>query len=423
MDASRLSISGITPDSNAVGSPVVRFESAEEFRREFRENIADGAIFIPTADAFETRQVVSVIFDLDFCGKESALPAEIVAIVDPALAELTGSQAGISVRFTQSNAETRSQLARVSGVILDEPSEASRLSRRAAPRSDTRANIVVKTADQEYKGETANLSYSGVLALLPMTSIPLGSEVCLHLSNPLVELDLDVDGKIVHCQRCDGGVVAHGIQLFYSVDRIEEVTAFIEFLQSFDRARRLATVSGDFAEAGLASVLDMFASTAPSGTVVVSRGDDIGKVVFSDSYLLHASVGMTKGMKALARMVCWPEGHFEFHHELQLPENPDEPKHLEAAMMMASVQMDEMARIGLDTFGPNETFVVRKDRAALHRNALTELEREIFDYVADGFNVAAIVDIVSAPDAEAFKALVVLVDVGIVERISQQPAR
>lgn len=415
---SRPSITGITPDANAVGSAVVRFESAEEFRREFRENIAEGAIFIPTSDPFKPRQPVTVTFDLDFCGEEIALPAEVVAVVDPALADLSGSQAGISVRFMQSNAEMRSQLAGLSGVLLDESSEASRLRRRATPRTDTHADVLVKTADREYAGQTANLSYSGVLALLPMTSIPLGSDVCVHLSNPLVELDLVVDGKIVHRQRCDGGVIAHGIQLHYSVERIEEVMAFIEFLQSFDRARRLATVSGEFGEAGLAPVLDMFVSTAPSGTIVVRFGEDIGKVVFSDSYLLHASVGMAKGMKALARMVCWREGRFEFHHDLQLPESPDDPASFEAAMMMASIQMDEMARIGFDAFAPNDTFAIREDRVGLHRDALTGLEGEILDYVADGFNVAAISDMVPAPDAEVFKALVVLVDVGVIERKS-----
>jgi hypothetical protein len=279
-------------------------------------------------------------------------------------------------------------------------------------------DVVVKTADGEYAGQTANLSYSGVLALLPMTSIPLGSDVSVHLSNPVVELDLVVDGRIVHCRRCDGGAIAHGIQLHYSVERIEEVMAFIEFLQSFDRARRLATVSGALDESGLGPVLDMFVATAPSGTIVVKRGEETGRVVFSDNYLLHASVGMVQGSKALARLACWREGRFEFHHDLQLPENPDDPRPFEAAMMVASIQMDEMARIGLAAFGPNDTFSIRDDRIALHRDALTDLEREVFDYAADGFNVAAIADMVPAPDAEIFKALVVLVDVGVAERNS-----
>jgi predicted transcriptional regulator len=53
-----------------------------------------------------------------------------------------------------------------------------------------------------------------------------------------------------------------------------------------------------------------------------------------------------------------------------------------------------------------------------HRDSLTELEREVLDYAADGFNVEAISDMVAASDADIFKALVVLLDLGVIERRS-----
>jgi hypothetical protein len=255
-----------------------------------------------------------------------------------------------------------------------------------------------------------------VLALLPINSLPIGSEVRVHLSTPMVELDLSVNGVVVHVQRCDGGMQAHGIQLRYPADRIDEVMAFIEFLQSFDRARRLAVVGGDIDDSGLAAILEMFVTTASDGTLVVSRGEESGKIVFSENFILHCAVGMVCGVKALARLVRWTSGRFEFHHDLQLPETPDEPQPYETAIMMASVQIDELARIGFDTFRADDTFTSRSSRPEVDGDTLTELEREVLGYCVDGFNVGAIADMLAAADADIFKALAVLVDVGLIAR-------
>jgi hypothetical protein len=162
----------------------------------------------------------------------------------------------------------------------------------------------------------------------------------------------------------------------------------------------------------------MFVNTAPSGTLHITRGDDEGKIVFSESYILRCTLGIVSGMKALARMFGWKDGRFEFHRDLQLPEMPDDPQPLEAAMMVASVQMDEMAHIGFDAFGPDDSFQLRSDGVRPEPDALNDLEREVFEYAADGFNVAAIADVIPAPDADIYKALVVLLDGGAIERRS-----
>jgi len=224
------------------------------------------------------------------------------------------------------------------------------------------------------------------------------------------------DGKIVHRRRCDGSVMAHGIQLHYPADRIDEVMAFIEFLQSFDRARRLAIVSGEIDDSGLGAVLDMFVNTAPSGTLSVSRGEDEGKIAFSENYILRCTVGMVSGMKALARMVRWTEGHFEFHRDLQLSGEPDDPQPLDAAMMVAAIQADELARIGFDASATSNSFRIDPEARKAHHESLTDLEREVLECAADGFSVGAISDMITAPDADIYKAFVVLLDLGVIER-------
>ena len=75
-------------------------------------------------------------------------------------------------------------------------------------------------------------------------------------------------------------------------DRIDEVMSFIDFLRAFDRARRLSTTSGEIDESGLGTILEMFVNTAPSGTVVLSRGDEEGKIVFSENEILSCNLGI-----------------------------------------------------------------------------------------------------------------------------------
>jgi Tfp pilus assembly protein PilZ len=405
-----------TRESDCPSQLRVRFESVEGFRDEFHQNIARGALFVPTLEPYAPHQNVEVTLDLAFCDREISLSGEVIVVVDEALAEVGATTAGISLRLTETASALRLRLESVTGMDLAQPPPTNRSERRSSTRSRSDADILISTENGEFSGATANICYTGVLALIPVVSIPVGTAVRVHLSNPLVELDLAVDGKIVHSRRCDGGMMAHGIQLHYPADRIDEVMAFIEFLQSFDRARRLAVVSGELDASGLGAVLDMFMNTAPSGTLSVLHGKDEGKIVFSEGYILRCTVRMVSGMKALARMVRWTEGRFEFHHELQLPETPDDPQPSEAAMMMAAIQADEMARTGFDASATSDTFRIDPEARKVHHGSLTELEREVLEYAAEGFNVETISDVVAAPDADIYKAFFVLLKLGVIER-------
>ncbi len=393
-----------------------RFDEAGDFREEFERNIAAGAMFVATTESYLPKQAVDITLDLTFCGERICLPAEVVAVVEPALADLTRSAAGVSVRFLASSSDLKDRLEDVTGLHLSSATTRSRAERRARERTRSDSDIVLTTPSETFSGTTANISYTGVLALLPMSSIPAGTQVRVELSNPMVELDLAVDGRIVHSRRCDGGMIAHGIQLQYPADRIEEVMAFIEFLQSFDRARRLAIVSGPIDAGGLCAILDLFAQTAPAGTLVVTNGEEDGRIVFSDNYLLRCTAGMASGLKALARLFLWTSGRFEFHHDLHLADSPDDPQPLEAAMMVASIQIDELRRIGLDAFQFDDTFWPVANAASCEREKLSETEGEVLDYVGDGFSVGTICDMVAAHDADIYKALVALLDQGVIRR-------
>jgi len=410
-------VSTSNAEQGAQGPPplLIRYESAEAFRDEFHRNLAKGALFVPTLGAYSPSDRVEICLDLAFCRKSLAVPCEVVAAVDEHLAAAGDATPGVSVRVVESSAEFRRRLEAATGMQLGERREASQRERRQAARIRSGADVLIETPQGAYTGTTANVCFTGVLAMIPVTAIPVGTAVRVNLSNPVVELTLSVDGKIVHTRRCDGGMTAHGIQLRYPAERIDEVMAFIEFLQSFDRARRLATVSGEIDHTGLGPILDMFVSTAPAGTLMVSSREQEGKIVFSENYILRSTLGMVTGMKALSRMFRWRSGRFEFHHELQLAGAEPDPQPVDAAMMIASVQLDEMTRFA-DTFTPNLSFRVSAERANAARDGLTDIEAEVLECAAEGFAVGAIADVISAPDSEIYKALAVLLDRGILER-------
>jgi|GEM_PF-2011574 len=402
--------------ASASAQLTMRFDEEIDFREEFERNLSAGATFVETSGAYTPNQAVGITLDFAFCGERICLPAVVVAVVESALADLAESKPGVSVRFLGSNSDLKARLESVTALDLSLEAPRNRVERRSRERIRNDSDIRLTTRDETFSGTTANISYTGVLALLPMTSIPAGTEVHVELSNPMVELGLTVEGRVIHSRRCDGGMIAHGIQLQYPAERIDEVMAFIEFLQSFDRARRLAIVSGPIDRTGLCPILDLFSQTAPAGTLVVTNGDKDGRIVFSENYLLRCTAGMATGLKALARLFLWTEGRFEFHHDLQLADSQDDPQPLESAMMMASVEIDELRRIGLDRFRSEDTFTVVADMESCASEKFSATEREVLEYLGDGFSVGALLDMVAAPDAEIHEALVVLLEQGAISR-------
>jgi hypothetical protein len=302
------------------------------------------------------------------------------------------------------------------GLDLAGGSSARRSSRERRSQLSPNADIFVDTPKGEFSGCTASICYTGVLALLPSASIPIGTAVDVCLSYPSVELEITIAGKIIHNRRCDGGVTAHAIQLHYPAERVDETMAFIEFLQNFNSARRDALIAGKIGKDGLGPILDMFVNTSPSGTLKVKNGNYEGRIVFSENYILRCALSMATGVKALARMFRWTEGSFEFHRDLQMAGVRPDPQPLEVAMMMASVQMDEMGRAGVDSFEPDETFRVADGVNGEVRDSLDDLEREVLEFAGDGFSVEAVSDMTTAPDSDIYSALGRLLERGALLR-------
>ena len=75
---------GLTPPGFPTG-PVrrlsVEFGTIMAFKKEYAQNLSNGGVFIPTDDEFEMWQPVEVELVLQFSGKRTVLPAEVVHCV------------------------------------------------------------------------------------------------------------------------------------------------------------------------------------------------------------------------------------------------------------------------------------------------------------------------------------------------------
>ena len=104
-----------------------------------------------------------------------------------------------------------------------------------------------------------------------------------------------------------------------------EAERFVEGIQSTEHMRRLGGISGAIAELGVVNLLQMFAATAPAGTLTLQGGAHEAVIGFQGGLLRFVRLGAVSGRKALACLVSWSEGSFEFHAHLDAVEPLEEP--------------------------------------------------------------------------------------------------
>lgn len=433
----------------------VCFEGIQDFQRDFAHNLKLGAIFLGTEQEFCAGNIVNVVLNLDFGGAAVSIVGEVVSVITPALAKAGGTAPGISIRLADHPLALVKRLERLSGISLeasladsthenevqtakaDVPTKESSTptaqqqmaaatehkkalapaqdddDRRIFPREASHASVELETPHGTFPGQAANISYSGVLAMIEGISIPLQTKVRVRLADPSVELALLLDGKVVRQTICDNGVMAHGIQLLYPADRIDEVQSFIDFLQGFDHARKLGTIAGRLDNGDLRTILELFVETAPFGTLTVLHNNEEGKITFSENKILYAMIGLVSGMKALSRMLSWKTGRFEFHPSVDLRETGEPPLAIDQAMLIAAVQLDELANMDLSSFNLTGTLSVNLKQLAVCKDQLNPVEKEVAGYAAAGFTLDAVLDVIPDMDVDIYRALIGLRERGV----------
>jgi len=398
----------------------VTFETLEQFRQEFQANLVRGGLFIPSSAPVALREEVLVELDLAFRGASFKLPAEVVGVVSPELARAGGTP-GIAVQISTSAEDLRRELAAIVGQVPAPDAGRQVGERRTAARREARVVGHLSSADASLAVRTRDLSHSGVLVTIEgMPPTAVGESVALALVHPVTGQQLEVEGSVVRHVESGGGVPALAVAFSAREAARPEVQRFVDDLHSVHHARSLAGISGAIQEVGLANLLQSFAAASRRGTLTVTRGAEEGRVAFEGGRLVAARLGPVVGSKALARLLTWEEGTFEFHASVDAGEGDEERLPLDAVLLDAARQLDERKRLEPLPVAMADRLEVPVPRPD---GELSKTEAAVLDLARAGFNVRAMLDVIPEEDHVVLRGLCSLLERGLVRRSGRIPVR
>ncbi|HEY5656801.1 MAG TPA: PilZ domain-containing protein [Myxococcota bacterium] len=390
----------------------VTYETPGALQEAFARELFSGAVFVPLSERLPVRRPVHVTFHLPFSDARLAVEGEVVASLPSHIAR-AGAAPGVSIQLAEAPAELRRRFELASGFKLAEIDRRPPAYARAEPRFPARAPVRIEAAGRRFSAETGDVSYNGMLVLLPGLDLGVGTELRVEIEHPQNGQKLEVDGRVANQTRCDHGLMVVGVQFRYELERVDEVGHFVDSLRSFHHARSLATITGSLEDTPLEAVLETFSSTSNAGTLRVMRGDQLGKLAYQDGEILYATTGLVSGAKALGRLFTWADAQFEFKPEIEPMDDAGGRLPLESAILAAAVQRDELARLDLHALDPEMTFLVNEDLLAAVEPTLEDIGREVVENARMGFPLEAMLDMLPASDALIYKVLTGLIEAGI----------
>jgi hypothetical protein len=209
-----------------------------------------------------------------------------------------------------------------------------------------------------------------------------------------------------------GTVAAVSVAFEVPEERRPELAALVRAAEQVHQQRAAAGISGRIEELGMPNLIQMLGRSSPQGTLSATSDTEEGVLAFEGGYLRYVRLGATRGLKALARMLQWSSGSFEFHAHVDALDVEDEPLRLEAALLEAMRRLDEAGSKGTVSLDPAARFQV--DRVVLaSASGLAKVEEAVVDLATAGFTVRRILDVVPEDDAQVSAALVALVEQGV----------
>jgi len=393
----------------------LEYGSARDFAQDFRANLSNGGVFVPTQRTFALRDFVVVRLRLPWCNRMIDLEGEVVHIVPKEMASM-GAQPGVAVQFREPPAGIRGRLAPLCADQAPPPAPAPAADEhRIAPRKSVRVAVRLDTASGVVRGRTRNLSRSGVLIDVHEGTAAVGERARVVLGHPSSREELAIGCVVVRAASNAGRVSALAVKFDESEAHRAAVLRYIESLQETEHARRLGVITGPIAELGPQSIVQMFATTARRGTIYLRHAEEEGLICFEGGLLRVARIGPLTGVKALIRMLVWREGTFEFHTGVDEPGGGDAPLPLEAALFEAVRKIDEGGRIDTSAFPLQARLVALHTGAGEFSGALSKVEEALLDVARAGFTIQRALEVIPEPDVEIFRALRALIDSDMLE--------
>jgi Tfp pilus assembly protein PilZ len=368
---------GLSPVGHIQREIRLVFEDPETFRTEYARNLSKGGAFVHTAEEFELLEPVVVHLDALFAGERVSLAAEVVhsqprsgvsvqlldplaalrARLDPLLAKAealcAGSEPEVDVPGdgelgalaplpelgfeeleVQEPPETDDLLEadddKTLEALPDDPNE--RTHQERAQRWRARIPVRVEgPGGLSLHTRSRDLSTSGILLSASGARLPADVELRLSIVHPTSGESLAVAGRVVrHVE--EHGVVAAIAVRFDAGAQQESLERFVEEARCVHQERQQAGLSQALDAGGIAPSLRLLAAAVPRGTITVIEGMQEGTIVFEARQILCVELGLLRGRDALARLLGFRLGSFEFHGQVDPTGFPDAPLPMEAAL-------------------------------------------------------------------------------------------
>lgn len=387
------------------------FPTLYAFRQELEDNIVCGGAFVETDGSFELRESVEVEIDLPFCGQSVVLQAEVVSRVNPAV-----GRGGIAVQFSDGAPEIRQLLSGMVGV--DTPLELSQRRDRPDapvryhPRSRVRLPSIIEASDDRYVGRTVNMSLSGALLELDGKLPAPGDNVVLSLPHPESRKALRFPARVVRHASSPDQKHRIAVQFDLGPSPDSPKTRLLDLLLKAAHSRLLGRVTGELRVLGAANLLQMLSSSSERGTLVLKRGRHRGRVLFEDSALRYVALDAATGIKALARLLEWTEGDFEFTPTIPVDAPGGTPMSIDMALLEATRHIDELQRMDLSDLRPEGT--LHRAPGSRAPEDICKVGVSILAALSDGMPIADLLDALISCDDEIYRALLSLREAGTI---------
>ncbi len=298
------------------------------------------------------------------------------------------------------------------------PPEHDRTFTERARRESVRVPVVVHSSTGlSLSGRTRNLSETGVLVSIDGEELAEGRDVDVDLIHPRTGAALQVPGKIARRIEGNGVICAAAIQLLPDAELREDLHDFVLEIHEIERTYRQRGIRGHLQELGAVSLVHMFSALAPRGTLTVSSGVEEGTIAFEGSHLALAEVGSVDGVKALARILSWPKGRFEFRAQMDAvtAERPRTP--LDKAMEAALAIVEDEGQVAGPALSPDQRFVVNHHKLGDLEAPLTKSEESVLELAAADFTLRRIMDVIPDNDAQVRAAIWSLTQRGLLSPV------
>ena len=297
-----------------------------------------------------------------------------------------------------------------SEALQEDPNERTHYSR--AVRYAMRMGVRVRVPGAgDLPGRTRNVSRSGLLLSVPGEGMAVGAEIDVALISPLLEAPVEVAARVVRQLQAPGAVPGIAVAM-QAAAREREISHLIEEHVRALCAPGRRSLSDRFGAGGAGSVLRFIAGLPETGTLIFEHGPEEALVVVGSGCLRAAEIGPARGLKALARILAWPEGSYELCEGLLLPADPEPPLPIDEAIARAL----ELAERPMDApvLAADACFTVHRSRLEALHPSLSAAETAVLSLAGRGFTLRRILDGAPESDGALLRALMSLLDQRIV---------